>query len=67
MSVVKQLQEKIQEIQTQIDTIQEQCPHPAEVVTKEAKADTGNWCPQDDSYWYNCHCQLCDKHWTEDQ
>lgn len=45
--------------------MQNECEHPN--VTKTAKADTGNWCPQDDSYWYEFRCPDCSKFWTENQ
>lgn len=48
-----------------IDNIQASCTHP--MATKEAKADTGNWCPADDSYWYEYKCPDCGRFWQEDQ
>ena len=45
--------------------LQNECEHPN--VTKTAKADTGNFCPQDDSYWYEFRCPDCGKFWTEPQ
>jgi hypothetical protein len=43
------------------------CKHPKEYVKKVAKANTGNWCPDDDHYWYECKCSLCESQWHEDQ
>jgi hypothetical protein len=45
--------------------LQEACPHPD--ATKEPKANTGNYDPSSDCYWYDCHCPDCGKFWTEDQ
>jgi hypothetical protein len=53
------------EIELKIKKYQEKCKH--ENVIKVAKADTGNWCPVDDEYWYECRCPDCDKRWTEPQ
>jgi hypothetical protein len=43
------------------------CKHPKEYVKKLPKGNTGNWCPDDDHYWYDCTCELCESFWTEDQ
>ena len=67
MSKIKELKMKIAECQAKIERIQEDCSHPEDYVTKINKGDTGNWCPQDDSYWKECHCDLCDKRWREEQ
>jgi hypothetical protein len=45
--------------------LQELCPHAK--VAKVAKADTGNWCKNDDLYWYELSCPECGKFWTEPQ
>jgi hypothetical protein len=45
--------------------LQLECKHP--FATKTAKADTGNWCKADDSYWYEFKCPDCGKFWQEDQ
>ena len=67
MSTIKELRKEIDERWAKIKRIQDDCSHPVDCVTKINKGDTGNWCPQDDSYWRECHCSLCDKRWTEDQ
>jgi len=41
------------------------CKH--ENAIKVPKSDVGNWCPHDDSYWYECTCPDCGKYWIEDQ
>lgn len=63
--MVSDLKTKILKLSQVIQQIQEDCPHTD--VKKVPKSDTGNWCPQDDSYWYECRCPECDKFWTEDQ
>ena len=36
-------------------------------IKRTAKGDTGNWCMYDDSYWYECKCNICGKTWIENQ
>lgn len=48
----------------EIASIQRMCEHPR--VKKEHKASTGNWCPQDDTYWTEFKCPDCYKQWHED-
>lgn len=43
------------------------CTHPHQYLTIKADANTGNWDPNDDSYWYVIKCARCDSRWTEDQ
>ena len=31
------------------------------------KSDTGNWCKSDDSYWIDCDCSICGRHWVAPQ
>lgn len=45
--------------------LQLECEHP--FASRVPKADTGNWCPTDDKYWYDCKCPDCGKVWQEDQ
>lgn len=42
----------------------EACPHER----KEGvyKGNTGNWCPDDDSYWIDATCLDCGKRWMID-
>lgn len=65
--MIQELRKKIDDLQTQIDRIQEQCSHPDAAVTRVAKSDTGNYDRTQDAYWYECECKLCEKRWTEDQ
>jgi len=58
-SNVEFLQARIKDYQERITALQESCPH--EVVEGEYKADTGNYCPQDDSYWISAKCLDCHK------
>jgi hypothetical protein len=67
MSIVQELKAQIRETNERIETIQSECSHPSSCVTKIADSDTGNWDKRDDSYWYDCRCDLCDKIWMEDQ
>lgn len=62
---VNKCQRKIIKWRTKLKDLQDACPHTDAV--KVNKADTGNWCPQDDSYWKECSCPTCGKDWVEDQ
>lgn len=66
MSVVQKLRDEIAHKEKQIQEIQELCSHPPICVTKQGDSSTGNPMERDE-YWYNCHCDLCDKRWTEEQ
>lgn len=41
------------------------CQHPS--ATRTARANTGNYDPSADCYWYEFRCPDCGKFWTEDQ
>jgi hypothetical protein len=43
------------------------CKHPKEYLTQVSKANTGNYDPSCDSYWYEFKCDLCGSFWVEDQ
>jgi len=64
-SYVQVLEDVIDAIQAEIDGIQEVCDHKGH--TRVPKANTGNYDPSVDSYWYDCHCDRCNKIWTEPQ
>jgi hypothetical protein len=64
--MVKELREQITKLQLQIKVIQDECSHPSLCVTKKHFSDTSNWVRNEDSYWTEFHCSLCDKHWQED-
>lgn len=55
---------EIAELQAELRKHQERCKHPHP--SFEHKGDTGNWCPQDDSYWKEWYCPTCKKAWIED-
>lgn len=56
---------KIAQLRQKVFDIQDACAH--EGLIKVPKANAGNWCRDDDSYWYECTCPVCGKFWTEDQ
>ena len=64
-SKIEILQSDIAKMQAEIVAIRNQCQH--ENLTGKFGADTGNWCPDDDSYWVSLKCEDCGKQWTEDQ
>lgn len=47
---------------TKINDLQKVCSH--EDVTAEYKANTGNWCEADDSYWVAVKCNDCGCYFT---
>jgi len=67
MTRVEELKQEIHKLHNEIHQIQEECSHPSLCVTKEPKSNDGHYDPSNDSYWYECHCGLCDKQWHEDQ
>jgi hypothetical protein len=67
IGIVFKLKNDIRAIEARIADIQENCSHPSEALTDKAGANTGNYCPGDDSYWVDFHCHLCDKKWREDR
>lgn len=54
---VQFLQGKVNEYQKLIKEWQAECSH--EIVEGSYGANTGNWCPQDDSYWISAKCLDC--------
>lgn len=46
-----------EKLQIKIKELQEKCTH--QYATKVAGANTGNYCSQDDSYWYHINCPDC--------
>jgi hypothetical protein len=50
-----------------LEELMTSCTHPANKLDRLAAANTGNYCPQDDCYWYEFHCHDCGKKWHEDQ
>jgi hypothetical protein len=61
----EEIQYIIVEKQNILKEIQNICNHPN--VSKEYKANTGNYDSSADRYWINFHCPDCDKRWQEDQ
>lgn len=66
MTIIAEYRELIAEIQCRIDSIQNACSNPPEVVTFKHGASTGNYCQQDDCYWTDFKCGLCEKQWREE-
>jgi hypothetical protein len=66
MSIIAELKEEISKLQTKIQSIQGNCNHPEEALTFVYKSDIGNWDRNEDSYWTNYTCNLCEKKWSED-
>lgn len=36
------------------------CPHPTQTLWVKNDSDTGNYCRQDDKYWVDIRCPVCD-------
>ncbi len=62
---IKGLYKKLFEIQLKIESYQLKCKHINTI--KTPRANTGNYDPNDDRYWFDCKCNDCNKFWTEDQ
>lgn len=56
---------QIKDLQRELELHQSKCKH--KKVQKTPKADTGNFNPYDDHYYYTCYCTTCQKRWIEDQ
>lgn len=61
---VQHHQNVIDRSQEVIDAMREECPHPPYFRSKKNGSNTGNWCPQDDTYWVDYSCAACGKQWT---
>jgi hypothetical protein len=64
-SVIK-ANKQIEEARSIIAKVQAKCSHPDATLDKVYKADTGNWCEQDNSYWAELTCNRCGKFWYAD-
>lgn len=64
-SRVEHARKKVCKWQHKLQQLQDRCPHPEENLTKHSGANTGNYDPSADTYWEDCHCSNCDKHWTK--
>lgn len=67
MSKVDEIKKQIKTLEKELIQIQSECSHPASCLEKTAHSNTGNYDPSSDCYWYDFHCSLCDKRWSEDQ
>ncbi len=59
------IQSELKERNVELKVLQEECQHP--MATRFNRGDTGNWDRGQDSYWVECDCPDCGKHWQEDQ
>jgi hypothetical protein len=66
MNKVEEIKNEISELYAKLKNIQSECSHPSDCITKKHGSDTGNWDRNEDCYWTDFHCSLCDKKWTED-
>lgn len=58
---IKEMQARLQ---AELLKLQLECEHPN--ATGKYGSSTGNWCPQDDSYWIEAECPDCGKRWWID-
>lgn len=63
---IENAEKRIVSLYAEIKSLQEQCPHPKEAISEKYDGDTGNWCPQDDSYWVDRKCNNCGQRWHID-
>lgn len=61
---IAKAQDRIIKWHQYIRDIQMGCVHP-DLIGKY-NSNTGNWCPQDDSYWLDLNCPDCGKRWSVD-
>ena len=62
---IKGLYNQLDKLQLKIEAYQTKCQHSNAV--KTPRADTGNYDPTNDRYWYECTCEDCNKYWIEKQ
>lgn len=63
--IIEHIYAEIERLQNEVLRQQGLCSH--RNLKRTPRSDTGNWCKSDDCYWYEFHCQDCDKFWTEEQ
>lgn len=73
---VEKARKKMIKHQNKLLTLQNECCYHANTtyrnaannpnLTVEYKSSTGNWCRDDDSYWVECKCNICDFRFTVD-
>lgn len=61
---VDKITKKLKKWEQRLKDARAACTHPN--ATKTHHANTGNWCPQDDSYWTTFNCPDCGKIWNMD-
>jgi hypothetical protein len=68
VSVIKDLRQRIEVLQREIDAIQDGCSHPTPAVTKTHRCDDDEYGTflVDSRYSTQFRCGLCDKYWTEE-
>lgn len=59
------INKRIQKAYKELADLQNSCPHTN--VTRTPKANTGNYDPSADRYWYEFKCPDCGKFWIKDQ
>lgn len=68
MSDIKEKVKRIGSMQERLGLelrqVQEACPHSSK--EGQYKSDTGNYCPEEDSYWIAAKCLECNKVWSID-
>lgn len=61
----KLLDEQMYKTTNDLMLLKDTCTHPD--ATHVNKADTGNWCRDDDQYWTEHYCPDCKHHWSTEQ
>lgn len=61
-ATLEELQNTLEETYNSIAYMQSVCQHTDTTVKHDG--NTGNYCPDDDTYWTDYKCNVCGKKWT---
>lgn len=64
MTKVQEINNKIEKLYKEIETIEEKCDHKNKTMTY--RSNTGNYDPHEDCYWREYSCPTCEKLWREE-
>jgi hypothetical protein len=67
MSIIKKLKKQMEDLESLIEQIQEECSHPEAAQTGVAGQDLSDDPLGTDTRWVTCTCGLCEHVWREDR